>query len=84
MEMKYNKFHVGQRVIVDLKDVPADEHNCDIGQIVSIHLYHRNSPLERVEYLVRFDKPYIKPEKVLYQNINCIQTMEDTLRMIRE
>ncbi len=72
-------FNIGQKVRVNLKHVPEHERNCDVGQIVTINLFHRNSPLERVNYNIRFDKPYIKPEFVIYKNILEIDTSEGNL-----
>ncbi|MCR4330787.1 MAG: hypothetical protein NUV49_02815, partial [Patescibacteria group bacterium] len=73
------KFFIGERVRVDLKEVPVEERQCDVGFVRFIMLVHPRTPLERVEYSVRFDKPYIKPEKILRENIYEIICTEEKI-----
>jgi len=75
-------FVIGQRVRVNLKEIPEAERNCDVGQIVGINLFHKNTPIERVNYLVSFDAPYLKKEFVYVSNIKRVHVPESMLEAI--
>ncbi len=55
------KFQVGQRVRVDIPEIPPEETNCKTGLITGIKTRFPRSPdLRQHYYMVRFDTGVIK------------------------
>lgn len=70
-------FRVGQRVRVDIPEIPKNERQCDTGIISGIRTRFVRTPEARqVWYVVTFDRPYIKPEYVRWQNIPTYNTTD--------
>lgn len=63
----WQEFQVGQRVRVDLVDIPKKDRQCEVGVVMAVTTRFARTPeLRQVRYHVRFDRPYIKPSSVLY------------------
>lgn len=73
------KFELGERVHLELKDVPVEQRDNTFGYIININLkYPRSDKLRRIVYTVRLEGKYIKPECIIYENIehdfSCAET----------
>lgn len=75
---------VGQRARVNLREIPKAERQCEVGVVTNIQLRFPGSEMQEFRYTVRFDKPYIKPERVLFSNIKEIRVSEGSIAAIRE
>ena len=76
------KFQVGQRVYVDLKEIPKKERNCETGVVKTIYTkFLRTSKLRTIMYQVAFDEPYIKGDKVCFGQIHEIRTYADHIKL---
>ncbi len=70
-------FQVGDRVEVDLKEVPENERNCIVGTITKIWLKFARTPKFRRKMItVHFDENYIKKGDQLCGGIDDI-SLED-------
>ncbi len=79
------KYRVGSRVKVKFKEVRKKEIQCDKGTIVGIKWRFPQSETHRcVRYKVIFDKPYLKPECVMFKNIEFIFTRENSITLIKD
>jgi len=78
-------FYVGQRVRVAVDYVKQEEIQCDEGLITDIKTSFPRSPEYRqISYGVKFDKPFLKPECVLFQQIYKLYTGADRLTALEE
>lgn len=59
-KVKKPEFNVGDRVRVRIaKDVIKEvDIECDVGIVINVKLYFPATPLARLEYTVRLDRPY--------------------------
>ena len=65
------RFKVGQRVKVDIvHESQKDDVNCDTGTITGCRTRFAKTPkMRRIEYLVVFDEPMIKKDRVLINQV---------------
>lgn len=74
-------FRIGQRVQVELAEIPPKERNCSIGTIIGITTRFPATPqIRKVKYLVRFDDNYIKKNCVLRANFDEMIVAERALK----
>jgi hypothetical protein len=77
------KFQVGQRVHVELKEIPEKERNVTVGTITKIDvMFPRTPKMRKIFYTIRFDENYIKKEHVLISNIDHIRCTAGNLKII--
>jgi hypothetical protein len=79
-EVKPCPWTVGMRVRVNLDAIPEEHRQCEVGEIIKVQIHHARSPMHRrISYTVLFDEPYIKPERVLCENIRKITVGEQSI-----
>lgn len=79
------KYRVGSRVKVKFESVRKKEIQCDKGTIVGIRWRFPQSETHRcATYHVVFDKPYLKPECVIFENIEFIFIGENSITLIKD
>lgn len=77
------KFQVGQRVSVDLKEIPKEERNCETGVIKTIYTKFLRTPKMRtIMYQVVFDESYIKSGEICFSQIYEIRVYADIIKSL--
>lgn len=69
------KFQVGERVSVDLPDVPVEQRDTTSGIITNISTrFHHTPHMRKIAYTIHFDNKgsYIKKRFALFSRINTI------------
>lgn len=63
-------FRVGQRVHLELKNIPKADRHCEVGVIKTIMTRFLYTPeMRSVKFQVVLDAPYVKKECVIYEAI---------------
>ena len=79
------KYQVGQRVRVDIPEIPPEQTNCKTGAVTAIKTRFPKSPDCRIHfYTVRFDEPVIIPEFVMIQQIHELSVEAEQLELIND
>ena len=88
MNESYNheiKYQVGQRVRVDIPEIPPEETNCKEGVITAIKTRFPKSPEHRQHfYTVRFDASVIKEGFVFIQQIHELSVSAGQLELLSD
>ena len=79
------KYQVGQRVRVDIPEIPPEQTNCKTGVVTGIKTRFPKSPeLRQHSYTVRFDEYVIIPEFIMFGQIHQLSVSAEQLELLSE
>ena len=78
------KFKVGQRVKVNIvHKSQKDSVNCDTGTITQCSTRFAKTPeMRKIQYLVVFDEPMIKKDKVFFKQVYQVSVTEKDMELL--